>query len=204
MPIPKFISLPETLLQDLRKVRDDLMAWSGLPEIPADVSSHWDGLIEQWIGRSDLHLIVRKSSHERVCLDIAHPSGRHIAPSDNSPAHWVAIQCFERRMPTIDEIATALPDIPMTMAVSRREAEAGRYPFPKSLSSLPHAGKQGWYLAHKKPVANGIPSKIETAPIERIHEHFRRLMKPSNFMLIPKCVAGFAELDFFFEDDEAG
>src|SRR4051812_16596044 len=144
MPIPQFTNLPETILRDLKRVRDDLLAWSGLPKIRDDVLLHWDELIEIWIRATELPLIVRKSSHERVCLDLDHPSGRKIAPSDNSPAHWVAIQCFNNRKPTIEEIANELPTIPMTMAVSKREAETGRYPYPNSLARFSHAGCQGW------------------------------------------------------------
>jgi hypothetical protein len=105
MPIPKFQNLPNTILNGLKRVRDALKAWDGLAKVQPDVLTHWDGLIDQWIERSDLPLIVRQSSHERVCLYVDHPSGRKIAPSDNSPAHWVAIQCFDGRKPSIDEIA---------------------------------------------------------------------------------------------------
>ena len=202
MSIPKFDSLPVQILEDLRRVRDDLHAWSGLPKPEVSTVAHWDDLIEQWIADDKLPLIVRKGSHEMVCQEILHSSGRRIAPSDNSPAHWVLIQCFEDRKSTIQEIAKELRTIPMTMAVAKKEAEEGGYRYPRPLAPLPHAGKRGWYLAHRKRVATGIPAKIQSASMDRIHEHFRRFMKPSNMMLLPKKVAGLAELDFFFEEDE--
>jgi hypothetical protein len=202
MAIPKFDTLPEKILADLKRVRDDLHAWAGLPKIVPDVIAHWDDLIEQWICASDLPLIVRKGSHEMVCQEVTHSSGRRIAPSDNSPAHWVLIQCFDLRKPTIQDITKELCTIPMTMAVGKKEAEEGRYAYPRSLAPFQHAGKRGWYLAHKRRVGIGIPSKIESGSIDQIHEHFRRFMKPSNMMLIPKEVAGLAELDFFFDEGD--
>jgi hypothetical protein len=198
MPIPKFTALPNSIRETLITVCAELHDWEELPRIAPDVVEHWDRLIDDWSVRDELPLLIRRSSHDYVCMEFTHRSGRLIAPCDNSPAHWVAIKCFDGLKPHLDELATLIRDIPMTMALSKREIEAGGYLYTKTLSSLPHAGKQGWYLAHKKQVAQGTSGKLEDIPIETLRAHFCRFLKPSNFMLIPKQVAGLAELDCFF------
>jgi hypothetical protein len=203
VPIPKFTQLPPKTLEDLRRVRDDLLAWKELPEPARDVVKHWDNLIEEWIQRADLPLMVRRNTHEMICEEILHESGRAIAPCDNSPAHWVMIQCFDEKKPSIAQIAQQLRDIPMTMVLSKKEAERAGYKYPNAMARMPNAAKQGWYLAHKIAVASGIKGKLENAPMDKIQDHFRRLMKPSNMMLIPKTIAGLAELDLFFGGDDA-
>jgi hypothetical protein len=179
------------------------MEWPDRPRIDPGVESHWNQLIQDWITDRTIPLIVRKSSHEKVCYWVDHPE-RRIAPSDNSPAHWVAIQCFNGTKPSIEEIRAAMTagQIPMTMVLSKVEI-ARNPPFPVPLARLAHAGKNGWYLAHRKPVATGIPARLEDAKIEAVVEHFRRLMSPSNFILIPKQIAGMSDLDFFFEGEDS-
>ena len=186
MSIPQFSTLPDAIQQTLLTLKKQLLAWDGFPKIEYDVIKHWDHLIGEWATRDEFPLLVRRSSHPSVCLHIEHTTGRLIAPCDNSPAHWVAIQCFKCLKPQIEDLRELLPSIPMTMALSKQEIMSGGYNYTKTLSSLHHAGKKGWYLAHKKRVGGGFAGPLEHAPIHALQRHMCRFLKPSNFMLIPK------------------
>jgi hypothetical protein len=49
----------------------------------------------------------------------------------------------------------------MTLALSKKEAKLAKY--PNALARMPYAARQGWYLAHRRPVASGIKGKLENA-----------------------------------------
>jgi hypothetical protein len=204
VPIKKCGELPTDILSDLRALRNKVLKWNVEALIPKDICQAWDAVIKAWSEDASIPLIVRKPTHEKVCNLVDHPE-RKLAPSDNSPAHWVAMKCLNGEVLSLDEIKQEMlsgdSQIPMTMILSKREMQS-RLPFRLPLSKLAYAGKQGWYLAHRKRVGLGIKTKLEAEDLKKLKEHFRRLMSPSNFFLIPKTIAALAELEVFFEGDD--
>jgi hypothetical protein len=178
----------------LRQIRRDLEAAGLARKIEAKRALAWDDVIDQW-AISDLPLIVRRGGHAQMCMRLPHRSGRVLAPSDNSPAHWMVIQCYSEVEPSLDYVRAEFKRIPMTMRMSKKEAATCDYRV--RLDDLSHAGKAGWYLAHIDDVGLGKVGPLEEAPIERLQEHFRKLMRPSNMLLISRKLSGLAEIDTF-------
>jgi|GraSoiStandDraft_47_1057283.scaffolds.fasta_scaffold268141_2 hypothetical protein len=178
----------------LREFHTDLEAAGLIRKIPAERASQWDAIIEQW-ATSDLPLIVRRGGHPEMCMNIQHREGRMLAPSDNSPAHWMVIQCYSNHVASLDYVRSEFNRIPMTMRMSRKEASTCDYQI--RLDDLSHAGSSGWYLAHIENVGLGKIGPLKDAPITKLQEHFRKLMRPSNMLLIASSISGLAEIDTF-------
>ena len=133
-----------------------------------------------------------------MCMKVRHRDGRTLAPADNSPAHWMVMQCFSDVPASLDFVRSQIDRIPMTMRMSKKEA--GTCDFRIRLDELSHPGRSGWYLAHIEGVGLGKIGALEDAPIERLCDHFRKLMRPSNMLLIASCVSGLAEIDTFLRE----
>ena len=73
-------------------------AWAGSeirPKVPADISAHWDALIEECLASKDLPLFVRRWGRAEARGQIVqHISGRQLVPSDNTLANWVFVQAY--------------------------------------------------------------------------------------------------------------
>jgi hypothetical protein len=178
----------------LRKIREDLDTAGLIQRIPAKSAAGWDAVVNEW-AESDLPLIVRRGGHSEMCMRIIHRDGRLLAPADNSPAHWIVMQCFSNVAASLSHVHSEIENIPMTMRMSKEEADA--CDFKKRLDDLEHPGRAGWYLAHIESVGLGRIGALEEAPIDRLKDHFRKLMRPSNMLLIAKTVSGLAEIDTF-------
>ena len=198
--IPHAPRVPQHIITLLQQLRQSLTEAGLILQIPAVKANAWDRVIEEWAAREDLELIIRRSNHPDMCMRVQHETGRNLVPSDNSPAQWMVMQCFDDNIaPSIDYISQHIHEIPMTMRMSRAEAESCN--FPARLDDLPHAGLagEGWYLAHIQGVGLGRVGPIENVDISVLQEHFLKLMKPSNMFLIQKKIWGLAEIDTFLE-----
>jgi hypothetical protein len=194
--IPNCPDLPLAVRNTLRTLRADLEIAGLVQRIPRDRASAWNAIIDQWAD-SDLPLIVRRGGHAQMCMKIPHQGGRMLAPSDNSPAHWMVIQCYSNVVPSLDYVRAQFDQIPMTMRMSKKEASTCDYQI--RLDDLSHAGSSGWYLAHIEPIGLGKIGPLEEAPIGKLKEHFRKLMQPTNMLLIASSISGLAEIDTFVE-----
>jgi hypothetical protein len=176
-------------------MRADLEAAGLVQKIPTAKVTEWDAVVKEWALSKDLPLIVRRGGHPEMCMKIHHHDGRVLVPADNSPAHWMVMQCFSDAPATLAYVRSQIESIPMTMRMSKQDAVTSH--FKVRLDELPHAGCQGWYLAHIKRVGLGKIGPLEEAPIEKLLDHFRHLMSPSNMLLIARTVSGLAEIDTF-------
>lgn len=194
--------IPAEMTKAIRSLQTQLRSWKdGITLDPALVAE-WDKFIDEWANDRELPLIVRKNTHPNLCGEVKHVrTGRTIAPSDNSPAHWVVIKVTDGITP---EEAKRDPawhrQIPMTMAMSRKDRDHDETVYKVALSSLDHANKHGWYLAHRERVGHGQRGRPEDIDIDVLKDHFRKFLKPSNMFLMPKKVAGLAEIDGFFDE----
>jgi len=165
-------------------------------------AAEWDAVVEQWAVCDALPLIARRSGHPEMCMELPMKGRlRKIVPSDNSPAHWLIIQCFAGVEPSLGFVTEHLKEIPMTMRMGKTEAAGCDY--PRTLDSFSkgkqaHAGARGWYLAHINPVGLGkLPRKVALGDHDyaALQNHFRLFMKPSNMTLISSDLAGLAEIE---------
>lgn len=181
------------------ELRAQMMEGKLLRKLPETAANACNRVIDEWAEADDLPLIVRRNGHPYTCVRLQVP-GRSggVVPSDNSPAHWMVMRCFESEPPpTLKLVRSFLYDIPMTMRMSEKDAQ--ECDFPKRLDdySDDHAGTSGWYLAHIQPVGLGKIGKtpLERLPVARPKEHFRLLMRPSNMILVARAISGLAEID---------
>lgn len=196
--IPTAPDIPPALQAKLTDLRAEMAEAGLIRELPSESASWWNEIVDQWAEAEDLPLIVRRNSHRQMCMRLAMP-GRPggVVPSDNSPAHWMVMRCFEGgARPTLSLVRSLQHEIPMTMRMSAKEAL--ECDFPKRLDdSEDHAGISGWYLAHIEPVGLGRIGKtaLENLPHHVLEDRFRLLMRPSNMILIARTISGLAGID---------
>jgi len=195
--VPHAPSLPPQIQASLRKMRADLDFDGLIRRIPAARAAEWDAVVDEW-AMSDLPLIVRRGGHPEMCMKIRHRDGRTLVTADNSPAHWILMQCFSENIASLDFVRSRIDYIPMTMRMSKKEAAT--CDFKIRLDELLHPGRSGWYVAHIEGVGLGKIGPLEDAPIERLRDHFKKLMRPSNMLLIASCISGLAEIDTFIHE----
>ncbi|MEY2563605.1 MAG: hypothetical protein QOH88_1798 [Verrucomicrobiota bacterium] len=168
------------------------------PRLSADVTAHWDALIEAWAEREDLPLLVRKQAADIGGLLRHRESGRLLAPCDNSPAHWVIVNAFAAGAAfTMRDVELALANhsIPVTMAMNLREIAAAT--MKGVLAKQPSAYKKGWKVDHLDDVGLGQKLRVEDIPLADLKGHFCRLMKPSNIVLVPSALKGLGDMPAF-------
>lgn len=170
------------------------------PRLDPDVISHWDALIDAWADREDLPLLVRKQAADIGDLLGHRESGRLLAPCDNSPAHWVVVNAFASGAAfTMRDVEVAIADhrVPVTMAMNLAEIAAAR--MKGVLAKQPSAYKKGWKVDHIDEVGLGQKLRVEDIPLTDLKSHFRRLMKPSNIVLVPSVLKGLGDMPAFIE-----
>jgi len=161
-----------------------------------DIVSAWEGLLERWVADAVMPLFVRESRLLRGS-ETAHHSGRMLVPVDNSPPQWLFRQLFEPTAPTYAERQATLDgnSIEVGMIVCAAEREVARYRAKCGDRGMNHLG---WKLAHVQPVGRGN-GNITTMPVEQLHGHFWRSMRPTNMVVVPRRWAGLAEVAAFLD-----
>lgn len=180
---------------------------SALRPAPSNTTIHtWRALLNAWIARPDLPLLIRKHDKNRGQL-IRHVTGQYLVPVDNTPAHWALRQALVGTSPSIDEIVAAFKGdgMPVAMAMSATEAHQARY---KKKSKVDRElNSMGWKVCHARGVGIRTPGPIAEMPISALTEHFRAFLDPGNMFLVPKVWAGFGELPevvAVFAESDAG
>ena len=95
--------------------------WAEAPERlrpSAGVVKYWDKLIAAWAAEPSLPLYVRKAKDNRGSV-VLHASGRHLVPTDNSPAQWAFALAALGQTPTLESISRTIhaDGIPVAMAL---------------------------------------------------------------------------------------
>jgi hypothetical protein len=85
--------------------------------------------------------------------------------------------------------------IPVAMIIAKKEKSSAQ--FGCTLSEAVDLNAKGWKLAHVKPVGLNARIPLSEIPIALIKDHFARLMSPSNMFVVPKRLAGLAEVPEF-------
>lgn len=185
--------LPDHMTAAMRALAVD---WrdSALRPAPSDATiDAWRALLDAWIARPDLPLLVRRHDRNRGHL-IQHVTGRYLVPVDNTPAHWALRQALVGASPSIDEIVEAFAGdgVPVAMAMSATEASQARYTKKSKVDR--ELNSMGWKVCHARGIGIRTPGPIAEMPIATLIEHFRSFLDPGNMFLVPKVWAGFGEL----------
>ena len=176
-------------------VREFANAWASStvrPRVDPIIRRDWQALLHAWVGDAELPLFIRRLKAGRGSV-LAHESGRSLVPTDNSPANWVLSLALSGRCPTLEGVRAALDadEIPVAMAMHKEEKLKARFRCTRAKGAQLNA--LGWKVAHIHNVGLGR-LKPESAPIERLVEHFLRFLSPTNMFVVPLRWAGIAEL----------
>jgi len=172
--------LPTELREPLLSFASAWAASPLRPRVQSEVAHAWDALLHEWLHTPTLPLFVRKDAARRGPA-LTHPSGRTLVPCDNSPAVWAFTLALEGNCPTLAEVAILA-------------ANGG---IPVELTKLGRFGafyRAGWKLAHVDSVGLRTRTPLEEVPLDRLKEHLRRFLSPSNHFAVPKVWAGLGEL----------
>lgn len=196
MPPNAIASCPEQLPAPVaRAVREFASAWASStvrPRVHSVVRRNWLALLHAWVGDARLPLFIRRPKAGRGSV-LAHESGRSLVPTDNTPANWALSLALSGKCPTLGEVRAALDadQLPVAMALHKKEKRKARFRCTRAKGAK--LNRLGWKVAHIQDVGLG-QLKLESAPIERLVEHFLCFLSPTNMFVVPLKWAGIAEL----------
>jgi hypothetical protein len=169
------------------------------PQVKSEVLDHWDRLIEDYLERPDLPLLLRVSRGSRGEI-VWHKSGRALVCTDNASANWSLSCALAGGMPTATAIHEELKAgrLPVGFALTRAERAVAHYKgTQRTKMDPPNLNTIGWKVGHVVDIGLNQPIPVETIEIERLCNHFRLFLHPRNMFVIPKVHAGLAESKSF-------
>jgi hypothetical protein len=118
----KASDLPTSMIDLIVRLADLWAQDPGRPRPEAHVYQHWDSLLAEWADDIPLPLYVRKVDNNRGSL-VTRTSGRHLVPTDNSPAQWAFALAVLEETPSLQEIrwATSAHRIPIAKILKAEE-----------------------------------------------------------------------------------
>jgi len=113
---------------------------------------------------------------------------------DNSPAQWAFSMACDNKTPILKDLVTDLNNgnIPIAMVLSKSAVYRGSI-----TNSIYNVNKQGWKLAHIDHVGLYTRQPVEDISINKLIEHHKKLLSPSNMFVVPKEYGEIAEIDAF-------
>lgn len=179
--------------------------WATSPDRPRpspEVAAHWDRVVSSWADDVAVPLLVRKHDRRdnRRGSALQHNTGRVLVPVDNAAANWCMANALLGRRPTLAELATALDEhrLPVAMILARGEGEGARCRgLLGRCDDTPDLNDLGWKVAHLRAVGLRQRAKLTEVPLGALQDHMRRLLSPSNMILVPKSHGALAEVPEF-------
>ena len=167
------------------------------PRVSKKTKALWSNLLDEWIKNQNLPLLVRRNSAGRGSL-LTSSDGRGVIVTDNSPAHWALTLALNEESVTLDCVKDRIDrkEIPVAQTLSKIEKEKAEY---KCLIGKWSLNARGWKVAHIKPVALGRVN-LNNLSSPKLNEHFKRFIDPGNMFVVPKELAGFAELKILIDE----
>src|SRR5882672_9964859 len=125
---PEASGLSTSMIDLIVRLADLWAQDPGRPRPATQVCQHWDSLVADWADDISLPLYVRKVDNNRGSL-VVHASGRHLVPTDNSPAQWAFALAVLGETPSLQDIRRALVEdrIPVAMVLKQKERAIARY-----------------------------------------------------------------------------
>lgn len=196
--------LPEGVTETIRSLAEEWLASDDRPVVNQDILSHWDKLIEEWVKDKNMPLIVRSPKFVTGSLRL-HENGRKLIPADNSPAAWVMTVAERGELLSLRDIEELIrkDEIPFSFAVSAKDKPSTTY-FCNLAKIRDNPNARGWKVAHIEGIGMNRRDEIEQIPIKILEDHFRKFMNPRNMFMIPKQLAGLAEVEAFYNSFKQG
>jgi hypothetical protein len=186
--------LPEDLIRPIREFAKLWRNSEHCPSIDDETQSHWSQLIENWMNDPHLPIFVRRKGMG-FGVKIRHSCGRELVFADNSPAVWAYSLALRGEKPNINQIREWLNQDTIPIAMIKTKEMSSNNGYQCVLSSKKcNLNILGWKLAHIDRIGLGQKGKLADIEIATIKKHFLKFMSPSNMFVVPKVLAGIAEI----------
>lgn len=158
----------------------------------------WGALLDDWV-RSDIPLIVRKSSFARGSEHQHVPSGRVLTFADNTTAHWAMSLALKDVVPSIEGIRSMMDagTIPTFFALKRAERATLRYGAVGFFGSTEL--NKIWKVCHIDPIGLRYQSDVLSMDLDILSSHMKSFLWPGNMFLVPIEYGGLGETREFCE-----
>ncbi len=204
MSLTRFNGLDEYSRVALRRLASNWRESPTRPNISGHDALRWHGLAQEWVHDRTMPLLVRRPRCGRG-REIAHPSGRVLVPTDDSPAMYLLSLAMEQRRPSLEALRYALETarLPIAGALTAEEREHARYRGTVNDMDAPNLNEMGYTVCHITQVGLRRVALEERTEVELV-AHSLLLLSPVNMFVVPKEYAGLGELpEFIDEMDDA-
>ena len=193
------------------KARQLIACWldssEHLQHCPASaILRRWEGVIKTWVSDERYPLLVRRGSGEyRGRQQVHAETGRALAACDNSPAEWIFQLALAETVLTAEEMLRRLTDrtlpadqkLPITRFMGVQDENDSRCSYTGSFNRRPTLADENYHVAHLVDVGMDKKGEITDLPLPMLILHSRRLLSPSNIVLVRSDIAGIADLACF-------
>lgn len=204
MTLTPFNGLDEYSRVALRRLASNWRESPNRPFVAGHDALAWHSLLYDWVHDQSLPILVRRPRGGRG-REIAHPSGRILVPTDDSPAMYLLSLAMERRRPSHASLRDALENgrMPIATALTREERRHARYTGSVDQMDAPNLSELGYAVCHVTQVGLRRMALEERSEAE-LMAHSLLFLSPVNMFVVPKEYAGLGTLpEFIDEMDDA-
>ena len=204
MPVTPFNGLDEYSRVALRRLASNWRESPTRPNITGHDALSWHGLLQDWVHDRAMPLLIRRPRYGRG-REIAHPSGRILIPTDESPAMYLLSLAMEHRRPSRGALHNALESgrLPIAVALTPEERINARYSGTVTEMDAPNLNQLGYTVRHITHVGLRRVPLQERTEIELV-VHSLLFLSPVNMFVVPNEYASLSELpEFIDEMDDA-
>lgn len=204
MPLTRFNGLDEYSRVALRRLASNWRESATRPQITGHDALVWHRLIQGWVEDRAMPLLIRRPRYGRG-REVAHPSGRILVPTDDSPAVYLLSLAMEHRRPSRWELQEALETgrLPVAASLTDEERKQARYSGTLEEMDAPNLQELGYSVCHISRVGLRRVPLRERTEVELV-AHSLLFLSPVNMFVVPKEYEGLGELpEFVDEMDDA-
>ena len=200
MPLTRFNGLDEYSRVALRRLASHWRESPTRPQITGHDALVWHGLIQDWIEDRTMPLLIRRPRYGRG-REVAHPSGRILVPTDDTPAMYLLSLAMEHRRPSPGGLQKVLEAgrLPVASSLTEDERKQARYTGTLEEMDAPNLHELGYSVCHISQVGLRRVPLQERTEVELV-AHTLLFLSPVNMFVVPKEYEGLGELPEFIEE----
>jgi hypothetical protein len=204
LPLTRFNGLDEYSRVALRRLASHWRESPTRPQITGHDALVWHSLIQDWIEDRAMPLLIRRPRYGRG-REVAHPSGRILVPTDDTPAMYVLSLAMEHRRPSPGGLQKVLEAgrLPVASSLTDEERKQARYTGTLEEMDAANLHELGYSVCHISQVGLRRVPLQERTEVELV-AHTLLFLSPVNMFVVPKEYEGLGELpEFIDEMDDA-